>query len=155
MGAGAAELRAFAGRYRYVEFDLQTGAWPADIPATVEAVVTSLCVHHLPDERKQRLVGEIFQRLRPGGWYLNYDPVRAEDPVVTANWTRVIDHEDPEAARKRLHHTPHEKATWENHLRYISPLDAQLRYLRSAGFHGVEICWKRLDYAIFGGYRPA
>jgi tRNA (cmo5U34)-methyltransferase len=153
MGAGEAELRPFTGRYSYVEFDLLAGAWPATIPAAVDAVVTSLCVHHLPDERKRSLFSEIFDRLRPGGWYLNYDPVRAEDPVVTAVWTRVIDQEDPEAARKRHHRTPDEQARYENHVRYISPLDVQLGELRSAGFQGVEVWWKRLDYAIFGGYR--
>ncbi|MGB6457644.1 MAG: class I SAM-dependent methyltransferase [Streptosporangiaceae bacterium] len=154
MGAGEAELRSFAGRYRYVEFDLLAGAWPTDIPATVDAVVTSLSVHHLPDERKRSLFGEIFQRLGPGGWYLNYDPVRAADPVVAAAWTRVTDQEDPEAARKRLHRTADEQARYENHVRYISSLAVQLDYLRSAGFQGVEVWWKRLDYAIFGGYRP-
>jgi tRNA (cmo5U34)-methyltransferase len=154
MGAGETELRAFAGRYRYVEFDLLAGAWPAAIPETVDAIVTSLCVHHLPDERKRSLIGEIFQRLRPGGWYLNYDPVRSEDPAVAATWVRVTDAEDPESARKRLHRTPHEQARYENHVRYISPLDPQLDYLRSAGFLGVEVWWRRLDYVIFGGYRP-
>jgi SAM-dependent methyltransferase len=154
MGAGEAELRAFAGRYQYVEFDLTAGAWPAAIPAAVDAVVTSLCVHHLPDERKRSLFGEIFQRLRPGGWYLNYDPVRTDDPVVTATWTRVSDQEDPEAAYKRLHRTPQEHARYENHVRYLSPLGPQLDDLRSAGFASVEVWWKRLDYVIFGGYRP-
>jgi tRNA (cmo5U34)-methyltransferase len=155
MGAGEAELRPFAGRYTYVEFDLLAGVWPAAIPATVDAVVTSLCVHHLPDERKRTLFGEIFARVRPSGWYLNYDPVRTEDPVVTAMWTRVTDEEKPDAARKRHHPTPEEQARFENHVRYISPLDLQLNDLRSAGFHSVEVWWKRLDYAIVGGYRPS
>jgi tRNA (cmo5U34)-methyltransferase len=154
MGAGEAELRPFAGRYQYVEFDMLAGAWPAAIPAAVDAVVTSLCVHHLPDERKRSLFGEIFDRVRPGGWYLNYDPVRAADPVITATWHRVIDEEDPDAARKRAHRTPEEHARYENHVRYIGPLDMQLEYLRSAGFQGVDVWWKRLDYVIFGGYRP-
>ncbi len=154
MGAGETQLRAFDGRYRYVEFDLAVGAWPAALPESVDAVVTSLCVHHLPDERKQSLIGEIFQRLRPGGWYLNYDPVRSEDPVVAATWARVTDAGDPEAARKRRHRTAPEQARYENHVRYISPLRPQLDYLRSAGFLGVEVWWKRLDYVIFGGYRP-
>ena len=42
--------------------------------------MTSMSVHHLPDERKQDLFREIYDRLVPGGWYLNYDPVPAEDP---------------------------------------------------------------------------
>jgi tRNA (cmo5U34)-methyltransferase len=154
MSAGEAELRPYAGRYRYVEFDMLAGDWPKAIPATVDGVVTSLCVHHLPDERKRSLFGEIFQRVRPGGWYLNYDPVRAEDPVVTATWTRLIDEDDPEAARKRSHRTAEERARYENHVRFISPLDVQLGWLRSAGFEGVDVWWKRLDYAVFGGYRP-
>ncbi len=155
MGAGQAELSAFAGRYSYVEFDLHATAWPAAIPARVDAVVTSLCVHHLPDVRKRSLFGEIFDHLRPGGWYLNYDPVRAEDPVVTAAWTRITDLENPDAARKRQHRTAQEQARYENHVRYLSPLDLQLGYLRSAGFHGVDVWWKRLDYVIVGGYRPS
>jgi tRNA (cmo5U34)-methyltransferase len=155
MGAGEAELRPFDGRYRYVEFDLLTGPWPTDIPPAVDAVVTSLCVHHLPDERKLSLFGEIFDRVRLGGWYLNYDPVCAVDPVVTATWTRVTDEENPDAARKRHHRTAEEQARYENHVRYISPLDVQLGYLRSVGFHGVEVWWKRLDYVIIGGYRPS
>jgi tRNA (cmo5U34)-methyltransferase len=154
MSAGEAELRPYAGRYRYVEFDMLAGDWPKAIPATVDGVVTSLCVHHLADERKRSLFGEIFQRVRPGGWYLNYDPVRAEDPVVTATWTRLIDEDDPEAARKRSHRTAEERARYENHVRFISPLDVQLGWLRSAGFKGVDVWWKRLDYAVFGGYRP-
>ena len=96
MRAGEREMQRFAGRYRYVEFDMSAGEWPAAIPAALDAVVTSMCVHHLPDERKQGLFAEILDHLAPGGWYLNYDPVRAEDPVVEATWARVSDHDDPD-----------------------------------------------------------
>src|SRR5260370_20614897 len=81
MRAGEREMQPFAGRYRCVEFDMSTGEWPAAIPAALDAVVTSLCVHHLPDERQQGLFAEIFHHLVPGRWYLNYDPVRTEAPV--------------------------------------------------------------------------
>ncbi len=154
MGAGEREMRPYAGRYRYVEFDMSAGDWPAAIPAALDAVVTSMCVHHLPDERKRSLFAEIFARLAPGGWYLNYDPVRAADPVVEAAWERVNDQGDPDAARGRLHRTPEEQARWDNHVRYMIPLPPQLDYLRSAGFHGVDVYWKRLDWVIYGGCRP-
>jgi tRNA (cmo5U34)-methyltransferase len=154
MSAGEQDLRPFAGRYRYVEFDLLAGGWPAAIPSAVDAVITSLCVHHLPDERKQQLFAEILDRLVPGGWYLNYDPVLTADPAIKAAWEHLTDQENPEAARKRHHPTPEEQARYENHVRYISPLVPQLGYLRAAGFHGIEVHWKRLDWAIFGGYRP-
>jgi tRNA (cmo5U34)-methyltransferase len=154
MRAGERQMQPFAGRYRYVEFDMAAGQWPAEIPAALDAVVTSMSVHHLTDERKQGLFTEIFGRLAPGGWYLNYDPVRAEDPVIEATWERVNDHDDPVAAAKRHHRTHEEQARWENHVRYIIPLAQQLDYLRSAGFAGIDVYWKRLDYVIYGGYRP-
>jgi SAM-dependent methyltransferase len=154
MAAGEREMRPFAGRYRYVEFDMSAGQWPVAIPAALDAVVTSMCVHHLPDERKQGLFAEIFDHLLPGGWYFNYDPVSTGDPVVEATWERVNDHDDPEAASKRLHRTPQQQARYDNHVRYIIPLTQQLDYLRSAGFRGVDVYWKQLDWVIYGGCRP-
>jgi SAM-dependent methyltransferase len=155
QGVGEQEMKPYAGRYRYVEHDMSASDWPATIPSALDAVVTSLCVHHLPDERKHGLFTEIFSHLAPGGWYLNYDPVRAADPVVTATWERVNDARDPEAAAKRLHRSPGEQARWDNHVRFISPLPQQLEYLRLAGFRGIDVYWKQLDYVIYGGCRPS
>ncbi|HEX9066499.1 MAG TPA: class I SAM-dependent methyltransferase [Streptosporangiaceae bacterium] len=155
MGAGHEQMEPFRGRYRYLEFDLnKEDSWPAAMPATLDAVLTSLCVHHLPDQRKAGLFAEILARLVPGGWYLNYDPVAAADPVVTAAWQRAADRGDPEAARKRASRTPEEQARWDNHVRYIAPLRPQLDYLRAAGFAGVAVYYQRLEYVIFGGCRP-
>jgi tRNA (cmo5U34)-methyltransferase len=154
MKEGERELQPFAGRFKYVEFDMSTSSWPAAIPAAVDAVVTSMCVHHLPDHRKQGLFAEILEHLAPGGWYVNYDPVSSPDPIVEATWERVNDRDDPEAASKRLHRTPQEQSRYENHVRYVIPLDQQLNYLRSAGFQGVDIYWKHLENVIYGGCRP-
>jgi tRNA (cmo5U34)-methyltransferase len=154
MGAGEREMQPFAGRYRYVEFDMAAGAWPAAIPAALDVVVTSMCVHHLTDARKQGLFTEIFDRLVPGGWYFNYDPVRAPDPVVAATWERVNDREDPVAADNRRHRPPQQQARWDNHVRYMIPLSQQLGYLRSAGFEGIDVYFKQLESVIYGGRRP-
>jgi SAM-dependent methyltransferase len=155
MRAGEREMQRFAGRYRYVEFDMAAGEWPTAISAALDAVVTSMCVHHLPDDRKQGLFAEIFDHLAPGGWYFNYDPVRGDDPLVEATWQRVTDHDDPEAAARLGHwrHENHER--WADHVRYIIPLGPQLGFLRSAGFEGVDVYWKQLENVIYGGRRPA
>jgi tRNA (cmo5U34)-methyltransferase len=154
MRASEPEMEPFAGRYRYVQFDMASGQWPAEIPAALDAVVTSMCVHHLPDDRKRGLFAEISAALAPGGWYLNYDPVQAEDPVVEATWDRVRDREDPEGAARRRHRSPLEQARWDNHVRYIIPLGPQLEYLRAAGFEGVDVYWRHLENVIYGGRRP-
>ena len=66
MGGGEAQLQAFAGRFRCVAFDMLLGGWPTAIPAVLDAVVTSMCIHHMPDHRERGLFAEIFERLVPG-----------------------------------------------------------------------------------------
>src|SRR6266516_1323628 len=99
MEEGGRAMAPFEGRYRYVEFDMLTSDWPASLPAPLDAVVTSQCIHHLPDARKRTLFREIGERLAPRGWYVNFDPVRAADPQVDAVWRRVNMRREPGAAR--------------------------------------------------------
>jgi len=155
MGEAASVMSAYRDRFEYVEFDMAAGVWPAALPSSVDAVVTSLCVHHLSDERKQGIFKEIFQRLAPGGWYFNFDPVSAEDTLVENTWERTNDRIDPASAQKRHHRTPEEHARYENHVRYIVPLEQQLGYFRAAGFEACDVYWKKLDYVIYGGRKPA
>lgn len=154
MEEGRRALAPYEGRYRYVEVELAAGRWPAELQEGLQAVISSLCVHHLPDDRKAGLFGEILARLAPGAWYLNYDPVRGADPAVEEAWTRVVDRRDPEAAAGRAQRSPDEQARWENHVRHIVGLDTQLALLRSAGYEAVDVYWKELDHAITGGRRP-
>jgi tRNA (cmo5U34)-methyltransferase len=121
----------------------------------VDAVISSLAIHHLNDARKQELIGEIRDHLVPGGWFVNYDPLSTSDPVVEAAWHRVADRRDPAAADKRAHRSPEEQMRWENHTRYMAPLDQQVACLRAAGFEGADVYWRELDYAISAGRRPA
>jgi tRNA (cmo5U34)-methyltransferase len=155
MAQGAVELEPYAGRYSYVEFDLSTaGDWPPGLPAQADAVISSLSVHHLDDERKQSLFTEILAHLAPGGWYLNYDPVKPPDPVVEEAWLRAGDRRDPSAERRRQHMNDEEKLRYANHVRYMIPLEPQVGFLRAAGFEGVDVFWKELDFVIYGGRRP-
>lgn len=154
MAEGRRALADYGDRFTYVELDLAEGDWPPEIPAAVPAVISSLCVHHLPDRRKQELFGEIWQHLAPGGWYLNYDPVSTDDPVVDAAWLRAGDRRDPGAAASRQHRSPEEQRRHENHVRYMIPLQPQLDFLRAAGFEGVDVYWKQLDFVLYGGRRP-
>jgi len=153
-GAASRTILDLHPRSTAILADFSAGEWPAAIPAALDAGGSSMCVHHLTDERKQGLFAEILAHLVPGGWYLNYDPVRGADPVVEATWQRVSDHDDPAAAERRRHRSPLDQARWDNHVRYLIPLDQQLGYLRSAGFEGVDVYWKQLENVIYGGRRP-
>ncbi len=154
MAEGEHSLVAYAGRYRYVEFDMLSSDWPAEIPVPLDAVVSALSIHHLPDARKRTIFGEIRQRLKPNGWYINYDPVRAPDASIEAVWERVNDVYDPSGPTQRAHRSPLEQARYENHIRYMIPLAPQLEWLHEAGFTNVDVFWKRLDWVIYGGSNP-
>jgi tRNA (cmo5U34)-methyltransferase len=67
----------------------------------------------------------------------------------------VGDRYDPEMARRRLHPTPEERARHENHLRHMIPLTQQLGYLQTAGFEGIDVYWKQLEWVVYAGCRPA
>ena len=148
---GTRAMAAFEGRYRYVEFDMLSPDWSLLGSQTLDAAVSALSIHHLPDERKRAMFGEVYAHLRPGGWYLNYDPIRAPEDRIEAIWERVNDRYDPEAPYKRTHRTELEQARYENHVRYMIPLQPQLEWLRSAGFKDIDVFWKRLDWVIYGG----
>src|SRR5438552_1098184 len=141
-------MAAFAGRYRYVEFDMLTPDWPSAVGTQLDAVVSALSIHHLPDDRKRAIFSEIYAHLRPGGWYVNYDPVQAPDAALEAIWERVNDRYDPDAPYKRTHRSAQEQARHENHVRYMIPLAPQLQWLREAGFTNVDVFWMRLDWVI-------
>ena len=138
-----------AYRHEYVEFDMLDPDWSRLPPA--QAAVSALSIHHLPDARKQAIFREIYRYLPAGGWYINYDPVRAPDEMLESIWERVNDRYDTEARYKRTHRTHDEQARYENHVRYMIPLAPQLDWLRAAGFQNVDVFWKRLDWVIYGG----
>lgn len=154
IAEGSRSLEEHRGRFTYVEFDLGSGPWPAEIPDAVDAVVTSMCFHHLPDRRKAELFGEVRERLAPGGWFLNFDPVTADDPLVDEVWQRTNQRLDLSETDEHAHRTPEEQARYENHVRFMSPLPRQLEFLRKAGFEAIDVYWKQLDYVIYGGRRP-
>jgi tRNA (cmo5U34)-methyltransferase len=152
---GERQMVAFAGRYRYVELDMLASAWPDTVPTGLDAVVSALSIHHLPDLHKQATFRSVFEHLKPGGRYLNYDPIRAPDPDLEALWERVNDRYEPSAAHQRTHRTPQEQARYENHVRYIIPLEPQLAWLQETGFTTIDVFWKRLDWVIYGGTKPS
>jgi tRNA (cmo5U34)-methyltransferase len=154
MAEGKPLLAPYEGRYRYVEFDMLSSEWPAEVPVPLDAVISALSIHHVPDERKRSIFREIRERLRPDGWYINYDPIRAPDEAIETIWQRVNDRYDPRAEHLRTHRTEQEQARYENHVRYMIPLQPQLQWLREAGFADVDVFWKRLDWVIYGGRNP-
>jgi tRNA (cmo5U34)-methyltransferase len=98
-------------------------------PAPVDAVVSALAIHHLPDQRKRALFSEIHELLAPGGVFVNLDLVASPTPELHERFRQAIGRErdDPTDA--------------------LAGLCEQLDWLGEAGFQ-VDCRFKWLELAL-------
>lgn len=104
-----------------------------------DAIVSSFAIHHVADERKRTLYVECFDRLRPGGAFLNLEH------VASPTWGL------HEAFLTELGIDPAD----DDPSNLLAPVDDQLRWLRDAGFTDVDCHWKWRELALLVGVRPA
>lgn len=132
MRAGAEALASFAGRYVYVEHDLNSEAWPSALRGPFRAVVSARAIHHLENRAKRRLFRRVHGALEVGGVFVNWDLYRraaGEAPAAA---------EDEES---------------DSEERTIVAIEEQLDLLRSAGFVDVDCAHVLGHRAILLGRR--
>lgn len=161
--AASARLTPFAERARVEPFDLPADAWLPHLDAA-DAVVSTLAVHHLNGDGKQRLFAQVARRLAPAGALLIADIVEAGNETVHALYAGVYDHV---AKTQSAVLTGSDEAyrafvdqRWNCYRNLApgdlpSPLFDQLLWLREAGFAVVDSFWQKCGHAIYGGYLPA
>jgi tRNA (cmo5U34)-methyltransferase len=98
------------------------------------AVVSSLAIHHAPDERKRALYAEMAARLTPGGVVANLDVVRSPTQTLHDRWR------DEMGAR-------------DDPTDILCALAPQLDWLREAGLDDVDCIWKWRSLALMRGER--
>jgi SAM-dependent methyltransferase len=96
-----------------------------------DAIVSALSIHHIPDERKRSLFGEVRELLRPEGVFVNLELVTSPTPELHEHFRRVIGRprDDPSDL--------------------LAGLEEQLQWLRDAGFSQVDCRFKWLELALF------
>jgi tRNA (cmo5U34)-methyltransferase len=152
-------LAKFGARAATATADLQTSAWRKLVAGPYNAVVSSLAIHHLPDERKRELYGEIYGLLTAGGIFVNIEHVASPSPRLQD----LFDHAMSEHLyRRRL--AKGEPVTLEGVYRdfmerpdraanILAPFEEQCRWLTEIGFREVDCYWKWFELAIFGGVK--
>ena len=154
--AAEARLADRRDRWRYVRADLSDVTWrealePGD---RFDAVVSRLCIHHLPDERKRELYAEVLELLEPGGLFLNWEHVAAGGLAdgmfeeyflerLLENESRRPDPRPPEEVR-RSYDDAHDDDI-------LASAEEQCAWLAELGFEQVDVYFKLTELAIFGG----
>lgn len=164
LAAAQTNLAAYGGRFQTRRFELAETDWRTpDWP--VQAVVSSLAIHHLDGAQKQALFRDVFTLLAPGGVFVVADvmlPAPGLGWAVAAQaWDRAVQQRAQALAGNLDAFTRFEQLHW-NMYRYFDPADPeeidkpsslldQLRWLEAAGFAAVDVYWMQAGHAIFGG----
>lgn len=128
----AAARDRFAGDVSLMEHDLTE---PLPQLGTFDAVVSSLAIHHLPDERKRTLYAEVFDVLEPGGVFLNMEHVASATPALHAEFLAFFDTDDDPSDQLVL-------------------VEHQCEWLREIGFNDVDCLWKWRELALIHARKP-
>ena len=106
---------------------------PFDRP--FNAVISSLAIHHVDDDRKRALSAEVAARLAPGGVFANLEIVQSPTPALHVQWRDEMGARDDPSDR-------------------LAPMGPQLEWLRDAGLQDVDCIWKWRALALMRGMKP-
>ncbi len=155
-----ARLAPFGDQATVRPFDLASEAWLDDVQGA-NAVVSSLCVHHLDDGAKRHMFAAVAQRLSTRGALLIADLIASQRPeareLFAATWDRSAEAQSLALTGGAEGFNQFVATRW-NLYRFPDPVDqpsplfAQLKWLEEAGFAVVDCFWLQAGHAIYGGY---
>jgi tRNA (cmo5U34)-methyltransferase len=155
LEAAGQVLAELGDHHRVVRFDLHEDGWLDEIDG-VDAVVSSLAIHHLDHEGKRDLYRKVFERLSEPGSLVVADIIEAPHPAIRLFYADVYDHTAQHQAPELFE--LFKSAHW-NYFRYPDPFDKPsvvyelLRALSDAGFGAVDCPWAYAGHAVHVGYK--
>ncbi len=156
------ELANYAANLEFVMADLVDKTWARHIEhkAPYDVIVSGLCIHHQPDERKFEIYQDIYDLLKPGGIFLNLEHVSSAslwledvfnnffiDAVYAFN-VKTGSGKSREDITSEYINSPERAAN------ILASTELQCQWLRECGFEDVDCYIKIFEVALFGGRRP-
>ncbi len=118
-----------------------------------DLTLSSIAIHHLTSEEKQRLFGEVFRSTRPGGSFSFADQFAGSTDEIyrlhMQQWRELAD---------KAGATGNEWSQWMSHQEqhdFHEPIGRQLDWLTASGFESVDCVWRHLLWAIVVAYKPS
>jgi tRNA (cmo5U34)-methyltransferase len=152
-------LRRFGSRFVPQWIELTNLEWRS-LPEPVDALVSSMAIHHLDGPQKQTLFADIQKMLKENGLLVIADII---DPISEAGrrlasdlWDESVKDQSIEMDGNSEVYDFFRREKW-NIFRYPdpedidkpSPLFDQLKWLEGAGFREIEVNWMLAGHAIF------
>lgn len=152
-------LQPFGERFTLHAFDLAAPGWRS-FPWPVQAIVSSLAIHHLDGDQKRSLYHDLYRLLNPGGALIIADLIQPAHALGVQVAGRAWDAAVQQEARARDGHLAafevFQRDQW-NFYHYPEPMDKpsslaeHLRWLEEAGFVDLDVYWLKAGHAIYGG----
>ncbi|MFI5053739.1 MAG: methyltransferase domain-containing protein [Acidimicrobiia bacterium] len=101
-----------------------------------DAIVSSLAIHHVDDERKRTLYAEIARLLAPGGVFCNLEIVASPSQALHDQWRDEMGAQDDPSD-------------------VLRDMTSQLEWIEESGLSNVDCIWKWRALALMRGERPA
>ena len=163
LNLAAQNLSRYGKRFIAQGFNLAEKDWRYP-GISANALVSSLCIHHLSGQQKRNLFKDVYRILSPGGVFIIADLVQPTSDLGSNHAADAWDESVLERAQE-IDGNPSafsyfEEVRW-NFYRYGDPdnLDKpsgileQLVWLQDAGFIGVDVFWMKAGHVIFGGQK--
>jgi tRNA (cmo5U34)-methyltransferase len=157
------KLSRFGKRIKLARFDLADRSWRT-LDQPMQAVVSSLAIHHLDGEEKRILFKDVYAMLAPGGAFIIADMIEPATPpgrrVAADAWDEVVSRRAMELDGNTERLDFFLREGW-NTFRYLdpddidhpSPLFDQLKWLEQVGFTGVDVHYLHAGHALFSGWK--
>lgn len=104
-----------------------------------DAVISSLAIHHLKQERKKTLYSEIYSIIKSGGVFCNFDHFASRSLRLTKHFKRVMGSQ---------------RAPNRNHGARLNYVESDIDWLNKIGFVDVDCYWKWLQFALLISFKP-
>ena len=156
-------LSSYVGRFQLSEFDLADRSWRG-LDKPVQAVLSSLAIHHLDGRGKQMLFQDVYTMLANGGAFIIADMVEPATSVgrnVAADaWDDVVRHRSLGLEGTTAGLDFFQQEGW-NTYRYLdlddidhpSRLFDQLKWLEQVGFTNIDVHFFQAGHALFSGWK--